>query len=173
MALLTLVQLKEHIPGLTLADAALTRLLDAAEQSILEVVGSPGTVTELHQGGRATVFLTRRAASVTSITENLDGTHLVLVAGDYRIASDGHTVTRLATGDNPAPRWSGPVSVVLEAFDDAANRKRVQLALVRLDLGYSGFEGDNAPAFSRPPAYYEARRRESLDSLRPLDPIFA
>lgn len=167
MPILTIAQLKEHIPGLTLADAALQRLLDGAEQSIVQWAGPTGSVTELHDGGGGTLYLRRRASAIGTITESLDTTPLVLAANDFRLLANGYVVERLATGTNQRSTWPGRVQVVLTAADDTSTRQRAQVALVKLDLGYSGFEADNAPAFSRPTAYYEERRHEVLAGLRP------
>jgi hypothetical protein len=118
-------------------------LLDSAEQAIERELGGPiGAVTEVIDG-RLLTFLTlrRRAASITSVTTSSDEVVTVLAGDDWRLAWDQRTIWRLGTGTNPGARWpgflGGLTTVVYDAADDEAERKRVQKQLVALDLTYT------------------------------------
>ncbi len=148
MTLLTVAELREHINS-ERPDAALQALLDAAEASIVDVVGSPAAVTEYINAmapgdgyapwgltlGLKRISLSRQIGAITSITEYLGpygdpGT--VLDVTDYR--ASGFVVTRLPAGTNPRGSWGQRVVVVYTPADETAGRIRVQIGLVRLDL---------------------------------------
>lgn len=118
-----------------LDDASLQIFLDAAELAIEQrygVTGSP--VTETVDGGQTYIFLRRRASSITSVLETWGDTDTTLAADDYQLRGDGVSVKRLGTGTNAATWWGAPVAVTYAAADDEAERKRIQVALVKLDL---------------------------------------
>jgi hypothetical protein len=145
MPLLTVAQFREHVTT-TIPDAAVQTLLDAAEAAIVEVVGAPGAVTEYIDarpvgGGYGPwavgtsyrrVSVGRPIATVTSVTEYVGDTAFVLDATDYR--ASGYVLTRLPHGTNPRERWGSRIVVVYAPQDEIADRSRVQIELVRLDL---------------------------------------
>lgn len=138
MALLSVTEFRTHVTS-SLGTEALQLLLDAAEQAIIarygEVDDSYG-LEEIVDGGNSYIFLRRRAASIDSITE-LDGTtETELDADDFRLRGDGLSVLRLGTGTNPRTWWGAPITVAYAPLDDVADRKRVQIALVQLDLNF-------------------------------------
>lgn len=136
MALLTLAEARTHITT-ALVDAALQRLLDAAEDAITDAVGPVGAVTEVMNAGPGRLLmLSRHASAITSISEDT-GTPIGLNANDYAITGSGRMVTRLYTGANPSYWWRGRVTVVYTAVSDVNRRKVAQLALVQLDIDFN------------------------------------
>lgn len=131
MADLTVAQFRAF-PGTpsvdVLPDASLTILLNAAIAAVNEVAGATGEVTEYLTGGYTRIVVGRQIGTVTSVTEN----DVVLAATDYR--ASGYVLTRLDTAGD-ASTW-GTVVVVYTPSDDTAERQRVQLELVKLDLNY-------------------------------------
>lgn len=151
MTLLTPTQFREH-RSTTLGDAALGRLLDAAEMAITGRAGPLGTITDVRIGGGGVISLSRRAASITSVAEQwflqvhsddlADAVYAAefwlsattLDAADFALSADGYSVQRLATGPHPAETWGQAVQLVYPAYTDTAERIRVQIELVSLDL---------------------------------------
>ena len=161
---LSVAQLRTFVDS-ELGDDALQALLDAAAEAIAEVAGSTDAVTEYLAGGYARIVTVRQVASVTSITE--DG--ILLGTDDYRAA--GYVLTRLATGTHPASRWGRESVAVYAPADEAAERDRVQLALVKLDLTHnpglaSERVGDWQEDYTSNSAFnYETERASILASL--------
>ena len=134
--LLTVDELRLHVTS-TLTDEALQLLLDAALDAI-EDVAPTGPVTELITPGSGDlVLLSREATAITSVVEEYWGQSTTLAADDYELRSGGQTLRRLSTGTNPAYAWRGRVDVAYTVEDDSAERKRVQLELVKLDLAFN------------------------------------
>ena len=141
MTLLTTDQLLDHI-STDLGTDALQLLLDAAENDINEILGpvSPvssndatGTVNELVRVHGDLILLSRPAESIVQVIEGTT----TLDPTDYELRSNGRFLQRLhdSTSVNPAWRWHHLVDVTY-VFDDLATRKRVQIALVKLDLNH-------------------------------------
>lgn len=126
MPLLSVAEFRVHEPKLdsSVTDASLQPLLDAAESAITQAVGGLDATTEYLAGGRIALLLSRRIGSVTVVTEG----STVLIAADYRVRD--YRLIRLPVGRV----WAPNVEVTYIPFDDLDERKRVQLALVRLDL---------------------------------------
>ena len=156
--ILTVTQLREHISsGLT--DDALQRLLEAAENDITAKFGAAGSVTEYPVYGFDLLVLSRRVGTVSSVKEYFDSDPLTLSTDDYRV--DGFMLKRLDTGTNPRTYWAGEVQVIHTPADTEVDRVRLQLALVKLDLAYSGYTAEATQDESRSPMpdYQLARRR--------------
>jgi hypothetical protein len=138
VAILTVDEIRPFVdfPTGDAADAALQILLDAAEQAIVGRIGAAGAVTETVDGGWPTLILSRPIVSVTSITEDVDGDATLLDATDYRFAAGGYVLTRVSGRTHFRTDWHGRTRVVYASADDAADRQRVQIALVRLDLNH-------------------------------------
>jgi hypothetical protein len=130
---LTVGDLRKHVTT-NLVDPALQKLLDAAYAAIANRVGSAGAVTEFADGGYPTLILDRQAASITSVTETVGGTAIVLAANDYRVS--GYVLTRLNTGTNPRTIWGPTETLYVPPVDDAES-DRVAIGLVRLDLTHN------------------------------------
>jgi hypothetical protein len=127
---LSVVEFREHVTS-ALGDEALQALLNAAYAAIVRRVGPEASAVERLAGASGPLLLLNRAASsITSVTE--DGT--LLDALDYLLRPSGMTIERLRTGPNPRLYWRGWVDVVSTPLVDTAERIRVTIALVKLDL---------------------------------------
>jgi hypothetical protein len=169
MTLLTVPALKLHLGNTTTDDAALARLLDAAEASIDARIGPLGTVTETHRASGPLLPLTRRAEAVLSVVEH----GITLAPNDYALRPSGGIVERLSSGTHPSHRWRGSVNITIATADDTPERIRVQIGLVKLDLGFTpgtGSEriGDWSETSSQQQGItYAQLREEYLASLEP------
>lgn len=149
MTLLTLDQLKDHVGLVEVSSDALERLMDAAEYAITDRIGPPGDVTERHHGEGRLIGLYRPAGLISQVVEN----DVTLSSDDYYLRPTGGVLERLSNGTHPAfvwgghwagfpgpwPAWGGQRSVVVTyvPIDDFADRVRVQVGLVKLDLEYT------------------------------------
>ncbi len=174
MAILTVAQLREHVTT-PLVDAALQRLLDAAERDIVLTAGASGSAVETHDSETEFIYPSRPVSAVTSITETLGVTVTTLAANDYIVWSGGWVIERLATGTNPRGGWTGTVTLTSTGPADTAVRQMVQVALVKLDLAYEGVlsqqVGDWQMSFGA--ESYSVRRAQILDALRGTGVVFA
>lgn len=153
----------------SLGDAALLVLLDAAESAILARYGPTSEITEIHDGGGRFLLLDRPASAIAAITETLFTDVLTLETGDWLLRSDARSLERLESGPNGRAVWYGRVAVRYTPLDDTADRKRVQLELVSLDIVYqaglaSQSIGDWSESYDTSKPYPEARE-EILASL--------
>lgn len=174
MALLVPAQFREH-QATSLGDVPLQRLLDAAEVAIAARVGLLGTLTERRRGGGLFLYLSRRAGTLTTVTERygdpLGVSSVVLDGTDYTLLPDGLTLRREWTGTHPANRWAEDVVVASTAFDDTSERQRVAIGLVKLDLTHnpglaSETIGDWSESYVNGSAMnYEMERESLLSSL--------
>jgi hypothetical protein len=169
MTLLSVADLKLHLGNTTTDDAALQRLLDAAEHAIDERLGPVGTTTETHHASGPLLLLRRHATAILSITEN----GVALAADDYALRPSGGIVERLSSGTHPASRWRGAVNVTL-LDDNTPERIRVQIGLVKLDLGFTpGTGSETIGSWSETSSQqqgitYAQLREEYLASLHPV-----
>jgi hypothetical protein len=129
-------QFREHVTT-SLGDEAVQRLLDASSEAIVSALGpylTDGTIDEIitPRGLGPLLRLSRRAESIDEIIEGTT----TLAADDYELRSSGYIVRRLDTGTNPASYWRNRVYVTYLPLSDLAERDRVQLELVKLDLAY-------------------------------------
>lgn len=136
MAILTVAELREHVPT-TLVDDAVQRLLDATEAEIVRVAGEPGSTTELLTGGGRYIALSRPASAITSITETRYADVTVLAADDYLMHPGGYLFERQTGGTNSRHTWFGQVAVVYTPVDDADIRIGVQIDLFKLTENYT------------------------------------
>jgi hypothetical protein len=60
-----------------------------------------------------------------------------LADDDYRLAPSGSLLIRLSDGTNPRSCWYGRVEVRYTPFVDGAERDRVAIALVKLDVNHN------------------------------------
>ena len=168
---LTVADLRQHVTT-ALLDPALQRLLDAAYEAIAGRFGDAAAVTETHRGGSGPLLmLNRAAASITSVTEDAVRVPVALAPADYALRPSGSLLERLTTGTHPGCRWLGRVDVVLVPLADAAERDRVAIALVEMDLNYSpGVTSETIGDWSETKAdnsamNYELEREAILASL--------
>lgn len=180
MAGLTVEEFRAFVTT-SLGDEPLQILLDAAWESIEDLLGpgaptydAPDAVNELVTVHGDLLMLSRAAETIESI---LEGT-TELDPDDYEVRSSGRILRRLRTGTHPASRWGegwphrGRVNVTYTPLSDAANRQRVQMELVKLDLGFtpgtvSERIGDWSETFTQGATDYPAQRSAILASLQP------
>jgi hypothetical protein len=155
--MLTLEELREHI-GDGPTDDVLERLLDAAVESIDARIGTEAeTTNELLRPSGSLVALSRRATAVSSVIE----AEVALDAADYELRSGGRLLQRVnADGDRVA--WSGWVEVTYTHYSDEAERNRVAIGLVKLDLNNNpGLTGTTIGSWSE--QYYQGDRSYSVE----------
>ena len=180
-ALITPDILREHFET-DLEDDALQRIIDDADQAIIDRFGEHGDagtfsiddpLVELHPGGGRHIFPHRKVDSVEAVTEFWGGpgaeTETELATDDWRLEHAGRSLLRLATGTNPRAWWG---RVVLDYFpvSDAARRTRVNIDLCKLALTYGGYlkterAGDYQAASAMTPDAYQAERERLLSEL--------
>jgi hypothetical protein len=131
MTLASVADFRAHV-STTLADGAVQDKLDAAEQEIVRTIGPVGPVSEFYSRvSGPLLMLSRRAAEITTVTEGTT----TLAATDYRLRS-GTVVQRLSSGTPCRWRDRNGIEVAYLPESDVAERIRVQIALVQLDLTY-------------------------------------
>ena len=143
MTLLAVADFREHL-STALPDSAIQRFLDAAENAINARRGPGDPITETRQGGTRIVSLGLSASGVTTVVEQDGTTSTTLAADDYELRLDRVHLYRNAAGTNPSDRWAPRVRVTYTPFDDIDERIRVQIALVKLDVQYSGSNAQSA-----------------------------
>ena len=127
----SVTRLREFVTT-SLSDSALQVYLDAAMDAIDDVLG-PLVCHERIRSCRGDMLpLGREAESITSVVEGWGAA--TLAADDYELSDSGMVLYRLHTGTNPRHHWQGPVRVTYVREDAAAERVRVAVALVYLDL---------------------------------------
>ena len=170
-ALVSLADLKTHIEA-ELADAALQRLLDAAEQTVEQRFGDVTSQVDefvvdhdmFPDGRDKSVVLTREAGSIATVTEQLfSDTADTLAADDYDLR--GLVLERLNTGTNPRSRWGHRVTVTYAPFDDTSQRIPVIINLVKLELAYRALGAEKAGDYSMTAREYHKERESILGAL--------
>jgi len=144
MAILTVSELREHIET-DLADTALQRLADAAEETIDREDGGTAAVTEnfnewgFPRGRNRVIYSSRSISSITSIKErdDPDDAGITVAADDYR-QEGNRALVRLRDGTNPRLFWAHHIEVILVPVVDGSIRKEVQVNLVKFALNYTG-----------------------------------
>lgn len=139
MSLLSPAELKEHVET-DLGTSALQRLLDDAEGDIVARYGENAAEVDDLTGDGQLLFLTRRAGSITAVTERIYQTDFVLASNDYILRFRGGAMERLVAGSNPRYRWAPRVRVEYVPVDDTARRKRVIIDLCRLAVAHTGLQ---------------------------------
>jgi hypothetical protein len=143
-----------------LADVALQRLLDDAEGEIVRRFGPGATHTDETVGLTRSVFVSRPAASITTVTERIGDTSTVLAADDYRLIGQ-RELRRQSDGTNSATIWGDEATILFVPVVDTAQRERVQVDLVKLALQYSGVQSEDLGGQIRftHVAYHDERNR--------------
>lgn len=119
---LSVSEVRGHV-ATQLGDDELGRLVASAYSSIAEY--APDPMREFITGYGDLLMLSRPAGSVTAIVER----GATVDADDYELIGS-HTVRRLCR------RWRGRIDVTYALALTDADRDRVALALVQLDLNY-------------------------------------
>lgn len=166
MPLLTVAELREHGIGDGPPEGMLTRLLSAAEGAIEGLYGSAGGErTDVRYGAGDLLRLSRPAQSVATVSETVGTTTTTLAPNDFELTPRGRLLRRLNTGTNPRSAWGERIVLTYTPIDDTADRIRVAVALVKLDLAYNGYQSEGAPEFQRTRLPYDDTRAELLESL--------
>ena len=160
--LLTVDEFREHL-STALPDSAIQRFLEAAENAISARRGVGDDIAETRQGGTRIISLAVPAERITTVVEAETAT--TLATDDYELRLDRVHLYRNAAGTNPSDRWSPRVRVTYKPFDDTDERIRVQIALVKLDVAYSGFSSMSTQTESRSRGDYQAEREAILESF--------
>ena len=160
--------LREHVET-DINNAALQRLLNAADQEIVDALGehsSSGTVTDLLIGGDNALFLNRPYSAITSVTEFRGTTATVLDSTDYRSWYGNRLLERLSLdATNPQAYWGERVSVVYTPVDDDAARIRATIDLVQLAVQYTGFKSERAGDYQSTAMEHGKERARIIASL--------
>lgn len=160
--MLTVEELREHVTSV-LGDDALQLLLDSAYQAIAAHMGGEGdygVVDEMVTVHGSLLPLSRRVGSITSVVE----CGATLTTDDYELRSSRMMLRRLR-----APAWRGRVDITYIPEDDAAERDRIAVELVKLDLNHvPGVTAETVGSWSQQMAQgdrtYAAERAAILDS---------
>lgn len=169
---LTIARLREFVTS-SVSNSSLQILVDAAYLAIDDAIGPQGDVKEFFTVHGDLIMLSRRAVSITAVSENVRWAALALAADDYELRPSGQMLVRLRTGTNPRWYWQGRVDVTYRPPDDTANRVRVAIDLVKLDIATnpglaSQSIGTWAEAYTSNSAFNYALERQSiLASLSP------
>lgn len=156
MTILTPNELREHVET-DLSDAALFRILAAAEQRIFEVAGPhpTGTLTEyIDRIGALSpptrrIYLARKIATIVEIRERdfLDDVETTLASDDWR-KTGSREIVRLREGTNSRQYWAPFVAVDYTAVDDMALRRQAQIDLAKISLANEGYQRGTSGDFS-------------------------
>lgn len=175
MGALTPEEFREH-QSTALGDEAVQRLIDAARAAIVARFGPSKEFTEQRRGGGSLIFLSRPADTVTTVVERfgdqLGMADTTLDASDYTVLPGGASIRREYTGVHPGDLWGDRVFVTYKPTDDDADRKRVEIALVKLDINHNpGLTSEQIADWSATYAdnsamNYSRERDEILSSLQ-------
>ena len=168
---LTIARLREFVTS-SVSDSSLQILVDAAYLAIDDCIGPQGDVKEYFTVRGGLLMLSRRAASIVAVSENVTWTAVALAADDYELRPSGQMLVRLHDGTNPRWQWCGRVDVTYRPPDDTANRVRVAIELVKLEFAFnpglaSQTIGTWSEAYTSGGKSYAEQRREILASLSP------
>ncbi len=141
--IITVAELKENVET-TLGQGAIQRLIDDADQTVVDAYGAHGPAVQIDdlrsRPDFVHLFLSRPAAAITTVTEYVDETNsTVLDPTDYRLLNGGTTLERITSGVNVRSSW-GFRTVVTYVISSAQNPKRrgVVIDLVRLAINNPG-----------------------------------
>jgi hypothetical protein len=172
MGLPTVAQLREHVET-SLPDAALERILAAAEQAIATWAGpleidEDGVVADvaerLRAPGRTLLRLHQVPTAITSVTDVRDGIEALLGPSSYRLVD--RYLRRLG-----GVTWGEWTTVVYAPTDDSAVRRTVLVQLCQLELNVQpGMAAQGAGPWSETYGAYLRPRNELLRAIRPADP---
>jgi hypothetical protein len=135
-----------------LGDTALQILLDDADAEIISRLGALGAGAGSYvkaSVGELMIWLPRRATAITSCVERVwvgignPTEYNLTVPGaaapalpDLKLHADGYRVERLMAGDNPSTCFRGVVTLAFTPVDTTAQRKRLEIDLVKLALQF-------------------------------------
>lgn len=158
-----------------LSDAALHAFALAAVGEIADRIGTRSGIAYAvpydESYGRAYIFLSPPASTVTSIEESGE----TLVADtDYRVVYGGRAVERLA--ETYSSSWDYPITITYDAaaVTDTDRYDRVVVDLVKLAISYGGFvhsvsDGDHSESASLTSDGYQRERDALISELAPVE----
>lgn len=152
-----------------LGDPALEALYNAQRETVDELLGPIGPITE-HRTPAGPLFgLSRRAVEVLEVIEN----RVALEAEDWRLRPSGLLVERLGR-----MRWHGEAAITYQPLPDAALREQTIVALIKLELAHnpglvSAKFGSWAESYAQPGGKtYGEQRADILSALVANDGMF-
>ena len=168
--IITVADLREHVET-DLPEAAVQRLIDEADQLVVDAYGAHGPATQTDDlygdAGSEYVFPHRVVDAITTVTEHSsETTSKVIDPTDYRVLNGGTTLLRLRNGTNPSIGWPYRV-VVAYVISTAENPRRrgVVIDLVRLAAVHTGLRSERAGDYSAQSVDYETERGKILGRL--------
>jgi hypothetical protein len=169
MSLLTVAQAKAFIES-DLEDSALQMLIDAEEADINAIIGGYDSQIDSFNDETLSniIVLTRRASSITTITEKIGGDGYyettTLSSDDYLFRSN-RILERLASGTNPRTTWGNIVTVTYAPVDDRARRKMVIIHLLKLSIEYNGLSSEKIGDYAATQKEYQEERGRLISRL--------
>ena len=172
--IITVADLREHVET-DLPEAAIQRLIDEADQLVVESYGAHGPATQTDDlrsdVGMTLIFPQRPVDSVTTVTEFTSATtSKVLDPTDYTVGHGGKSLERLTTGPNPSLSWGYKVLVAyVIATTENPRRRGAVIDLVRLATVHTGLHSERAGDYSATSVDYETERGKILSRLGGLN----
>ena len=171
MALIDATEMRTHVET-GIVDAALTTIIDGADQDIIQRHGAVATeVDDLPSKGVEDIFTTRPISSITSVIETIGTTSTTLATDDY-VQRHGQMLHRLDTGTNGRLTWGDRVKVTYVPVDTTDRREVALIALVKLYLAFNGLSSERKGDFQSSALDYNTEREKILRSLNPPGNIF-
>lgn len=165
MALLTVSEIREHVET-DLGDTALARVVDAADEEIIDRLGVLASATEVLDATGVLLHLARKATAITSVVERIYEDDYTLATNDYQLLSDGFRVQRLQGTNYPSLTWRGRVTISYTPKDETISRKQLLVDLVKLQLQYSGNKSEAIGSASIQRADYAKEKDSLFNTLR-------
>lgn len=162
---LTVEQLRQHLTT-SLGDEALAQKLAAAYEAIDSRFGLGGDTTELFDLRTGDLLvLSWAASSITSLVED----DIELTAGEDFMLVTPTLLRRIHSGPHPSNRWRGRLVVTYGPIANEAERDRVAIALVALEINFqpglaSRRLGEYAESFAQGSTDYAGQREAILAS---------
>ena len=154
----------------SLTDAQLQQVIERVEAKVIRRYGphysaSTTVVTETLYGLTQSLYMRRRLASISAITEyqTLDAlTGSALTTTAWHLRGDEGRIQRMPEG----ARWGSRVLTVYTPEDDSQQRRDVIIKLVRLSLERTGMKSESiAGEYSYTAPDWERAEAEILDEL--------
>jgi hypothetical protein len=167
MSLLTVDELRAQVQT-GVDDVELQTIIDREEAEIISRYGAHAdgviTIAETVDGGQCSLYLKRRIASISSISEaqSLGGAATTLTSTQYHVWAGQGRITRLAEGT----RWGRSVTVTYVPADDRPLRTQVLIEIVRQALEQTAMAAESvAGEYSFTAPDWEKQRRRLYKRL--------
>jgi len=168
--LLSVAELKPLLDGTPLTDAQLTAVIARVEADLTAVLGAAPdgatAVTERLRGGMVNIFLKRKVATVTSVTEYgllTDSSGAALASSAYFLWAKQGRLERLG-----GTAWGERVDVVYVPENEASKWKTAVIDLVRIFVNETALAGETVTASATPhrPGNWDAEIRRVVRRLQ-------